>query len=130
MPLAQALNRQAWTFYDGKGWSASMADRATLFTGAPTVTVEHNAYLAAYTAVYAEPMSNSVVIRTAPALTGPWSDPDVLFAADKADGNAYDAVSHREYEEQEGKILYFTFSRSNGQGLFGSEFALVRVTLP
>jgi hypothetical protein len=54
----------------------------------------------------------------------------VLFTADKPGGNAYDAVSHAEYEEQNGKVLYFTFTRSNGQGWFGSELALVRVTLP
>lgn len=130
VPSAQALDRQAWTFYDGSKWSSSMDERTTLFTGASTVTVTFNAYLGAYTAVYAEPMSNRVMIRTAPALTGPWSDPEVLFTADKPDGNAYDAVPHVGYEEQNGKVLYVTFSRSNGQGLFGSELALVRVTLP
>jgi Domain of unknown function (DUF4185) len=130
VPSAQALDRQAWTFWDGSDWSASMSERATLFSGASTITVEFNAYLGAYTAVYAETMSNTVVIRTAPALTGPWSDPEILFTADKPAGNAYDAASHPEYEEQNGKVLYFTFSRSNGQGWFGAEFALVRVTLP
>lgn len=80
--------------------------------------------------VYAEPMSNRVVLRTAAALTGPWSSPELLFNADKPGGNAYDAVSHAEYEEESGKVLYFTFSRSNGQGLFGADLALVRVTLP
>ena len=94
------------------------------------MTVEHNAHLGAYTAVYAQPMSNTVVLRTAPAITGPWSGPKILFNADKPGGNAYDAASHLEYEEQNGKVLYFTFSRSTGQGLFGADFALVRVTLP
>jgi hypothetical protein len=130
VPAAQALDRRAWRFYDGSGWSSSMADRAAVFSGASTVTVERNAYLGAYTAVYAETLSNRVVIRTAPALTGPWSDPALLFEADKPDGSAYDAASHAELEEQGGKVLYFTFSRSNGQGWFGSELALVRVTLP
>src|ERR1700679_1808503 len=107
-----------------------MSERGTLFSGASTTTVEFNAYLGAYTAVYAETLSNTVVIRTAPALTGPWSDPEILFTANKPEGNAYDAASHPEYEEQNGKVLYFTCSRSNGQGWFGAEFALVRVTLP
>jgi hypothetical protein len=127
---SQALDRAAWTFWDGGGWSASMSDRAVVFAGAPTVTVEHNPYLAKYTAVYAQPMSNSVVIRTAPAITGPWSDAKLLFTADKPEGGAYDAASHAEYEQEKGKVLYFTFSRSNGDGWFGSELALVRVTLP
>jgi hypothetical protein len=130
VPAAKVLDRGAWDYYDGSAWSTSMADRIPLFTGAPTVSVQHNAYLAAYTAAYAEPLSNRVVLRVAPALIGPWSDPEVLFTADKPDGNAYDAASHAEYQEQGGKVLYFTFSRSSGQGLFGSELALVRVTLP
>jgi hypothetical protein len=130
VPAEQALDRQAWRFYDGSAWSASMVDRATIFSGAPTLTVEKNAYLGLYTVVYAETMSNNVVIRTAPALTGPWSDPQALFTADKPGGGAYDAVSHAEYEEQDGKVLYFTFTRSDGVGWFGSELALVRVTLP
>jgi hypothetical protein len=130
VPAAQALERNAWTFWNGDSWSESMSDRAAVFTGAPTLTVEHDAYLGAYTALYAEPMSNHVVLRTAPAITGPWSDPKPLFDADKPNGGAYDAASHAEFEEQNGKVLYVTFSRSNDKGLFGSEFALVRVTLP
>jgi uncharacterized protein DUF4185 len=130
VPTAQALDRSAWTFYDGSEWSASMSSRATLFTGAPTITVELNRHLNQYTVVYAQPMSNNVVIRTAPSLVGPWSDERLLFVADKPGGNAYDAVTHSEYEEEDGKILYVTFSRSNGVGWFGSDFALVKVTLP
>jgi hypothetical protein len=130
VPAASALDRSAWTFWNGKAWSTSMSDRAAVFTGAPTVTLEHNAYLGAYTALYAEPMSTHVVLRTAPAITGPWSDAKLLFEADKPEGGAYDAASHPEYEEQNGKVLYVTFSRSNHKAWFGSEFALVRVTLP
>jgi hypothetical protein len=130
VPTAKVLDQAAWTFYDGITWSSSMSDSIPLFSGAPTITVEHDAHLAAYTAVYAEPLSNRIVLRVAPALIGPWSDPEILFTADKPDGGAYDAVSHVEYEEQGGQVLYFTFSRSNGQTPFGSELALVRVTLP
>ena len=127
---AQALDRSAWTFYDGSEWSSSMSSLQTLFDGAPTITVEYNHHVGQYTAVYAQPLSNTVVIRTAPSLTGPWSDESLLFVADKPGGDAYDAAPHPEYEEEEGKILYVTFSRSNGVGWFGSDFALVKVTLP
>jgi hypothetical protein len=127
---AQALDRSAWTFYDGSEWSSSMSSLQTLFDGAPTITVEYNHHVGQYTAVYAQPLSNNVVIRTAPSLTGPWSDESLLFVADKPGGDAYDAAPHPEYEEEEGKILYVTFSRSNGVGWFGSDFALVKVTLP
>jgi hypothetical protein len=129
VPTAQALDRSAWTFYDGSEWSASMSSRQTLFDGAPTLTIEYNRYLAQYTAIYAQTLSNNVVIRTAPSLTGPWSDESLLFVADKPGGNAYDAVTHAEFEEENGKVLYVTFNRSDGVGWFGSDFALVKVTL-
>jgi hypothetical protein len=47
VPLDQVLDRQAWRFYDGAGWSTSEADRATIFSGASTLTIEKNAYLGA-----------------------------------------------------------------------------------
>jgi hypothetical protein len=130
VPAANALERAAWRFFDGDGWSSDEANPAALFDGAPSVSVEHNEYLGQWTATYAEPLSNDVVMRTAPDLTGPWSDAALLFVADKPDGSAYDANVHRELEEQGGKVMYVTFSRSNGQGWFGSEFPLVKVTLP
>src|SRR5262249_51045054 len=83
--------------FDGSGWAASMDARPTPFPGASTITVGRKAYLDAFTAVYAEPLSNRVVIRTAPAIAGPWSDPALLFAADKPDGDAYDIATHAEY---------------------------------
>ena len=99
-----------------------------LFTGAPTVSVAWNAHLGKYLAVYCEPLGNHVVGRTAPALTGPWSEARLLFDAHKDPAGAYDANWHPELDD--GADLYVTFSRSNGMGWFGSEFALVRVTLP
>ncbi len=42
-------------------------------------------------------------------------------------GMTYDALPHPELAEQGGRVQYVTYSRGNGT-LFGSEFALVRVT--
>lgn len=128
--LGEALDRSAWRFWDGERWSAEMSEAVSLFSGAPSLSVSFNRYLGAWTVIYAQPLSNKVVIRTAPSLTGPWSGPKLLFTANKPDEGAYDVNMHHEYEEQDGKTLYATFSRSNGQGWFGSEIALVRVELP
>lgn len=108
-----------------------MSDRKPVFDGAPTVSVGYNAHLGAWTAIYAQPLSNDVVIRTAPALMGAWSPPKLLLtAAKKTGGGAYDANWHREYDQDGGKTIYVTFSRPTGVGWFGAEFALVRVGLP
>lgn len=130
VPLADVLDPSAWAYWDGAAWVGSPASRAALFIGAPTVNLQRNGYLGLWTAIYTEPLSNDVVMRTAPEITGPWSGAELLFVADKPDGAAYDAYVHPEYEEQNGKVMYVTFSRSNGVGWFGSEFQLVRVTLP
>ncbi len=75
------------------------------------------------------PLSSDVVARTAPAITGPWSDEVHLFTADrKGDtGWTYDAYAHPEFSPDGQDVLYFSFTRPNHQGLFGSETVLVRV---
>jgi hypothetical protein len=67
------------------------------------------------------------VARTAPDLTGPWSDEATLYTAPEEHA-PYDAVHHAEYEEDGGRVQYVTYSRPTS-GWFGSEFALVRVVL-
>lgn len=129
VPLEDALDRSAWRFWDGGAWSEALDDATEVFAGAPSVTVAYNAYLGAFTAIYAEPLSNDVVIRTADALEGPWTDPRLLFVANKPDGSAYDSDAHPEYEEEGGRVQYVTFSRGT-EGWFGSEIVVERVELP
>jgi hypothetical protein len=71
-----------------------------------------------------------VVIRSAPALIGPWSEPAKLFTADhkSKDGWTYDALPHPEFAEENGRVQYVTFSRPTGEFL-ASEVAVVRVEL-
>jgi len=107
-----------------------MGSSVTLFNGAPILSFFFDPFIGQWMTVYSEPLSNQVVFRTAPALTGPWSQEGNLFVATYQDGNggtAYDAVVHPELAEQGGKVQYVTYSRPNGTE-FGDEFALVRVT--
>jgi hypothetical protein len=129
VPLAQALDRSAWRFYTGSGWSTEISDSKWLFSGAPIMSVSWNEYLGRYTAIYAPSLTNQVVMRTAPALEGPWSDATLLFVPHHPDGWVYDALGHQELAEEGGRVQYVTFSRGNGMGWFGSDFALVRVEL-
>jgi hypothetical protein len=99
--------------------------------GAPIVGVFFNRHLDRWCAVHSAPLGNDVVLHTAPALTGPWSDPLRLFTADRRTdaGWVYDALPHAEYSERDGQVIYVTHSRPTGVGWFGAEFALVRVEL-
>lgn len=127
----QVLSRAAWSFWDGDRWSSDMGAAKALFDGASILSVARDAHLGLFLAVYSAPLSNEVHVRTAPALTGPWSDEVTLFVADRKteDGDVYDAALHMEYAEEGGRVLYVSHSRPNGQGLFGSEMAVVRVEL-
>lgn len=122
----RVTERSAWQFWNGSDFAAD--GRKSLFTGAPSMTVARNSHLGLWTAIYCEPLSNRVVLRTAAALTGPWSDAKLLFEAQKDPPGAYDANWHPEFDRD--NLLYVTFSRSNHIGWFGSEFALVKVELP
>ncbi len=127
VPFAQALDRSAWSYWDGKGWSSDLSTAQPVFEGASIGGLFFDAHLRAWLAIYSRPLSNVVVFRTAPALTGPWSDESSLFVPDLkgSSGPTYDARPHPELSEGDGQVIYVTFSRSTG--LFSSEIALVRV---
>jgi hypothetical protein len=93
--------------------------------------VGYNESLGRWTAVYSEELSDHVVMRTAPDLTGPWSAPAGLFTADRkgTGGWTYDAYPHAEYAGEGGRVQFVSFTRSNGQGWFGSELVWVRVLI-
>jgi hypothetical protein len=130
VPAADVLVRDAWRFWDGADWVTDWRDAAELFDGAPILSVSWNAYLGAYLAVYAPSLENRVKARTAPALTGPWSDEATLFRTPRmGEGWTYDAVEHAEYAEDGGRVIWISYSRPNGVGWFGSELALWRVEL-
>lgn len=129
--LDKALDRSAWQFWNGSTWTSDMHDTEVVFDGAPIMTVSYNAYLQRWTVIYSDNLSNDVCIRTAEALTGPWSDELVLFVADRkqGDGTVYDASPHPEMAEDNGRVLYISHSRPTGTGWFDAELAVWRVEL-
>ena len=130
VPPSQALNRAAWRFWSGAGWTAALADAATLFDGNDILSVSWAPSLGLFLAVYSEPLGRNVVLRTAARPEGPWSSTLKLFEAQgPVDGNGwvYDAQAHAEFAEDGGRVQYVTYSRSTG--FFQGEFRLVRVAL-
>jgi hypothetical protein len=76
--IAQADAYEVWSLDErGNGvWSSNLQ------TGVPVLenvngelSIGYNAYLRRFLAVYGEPSLNHVVLRTAPAPHGPWSEP-------------------------------------------------------
>jgi hypothetical protein len=91
----------------------------------------YDAYASAWLVTYAPAFSNDVFVRSARELTDAWSEATPLFTADRHGGDpgTYDAYPHPELSPDDGRTLFMTFSRPNGDGLFGSEIALVQVTI-
>lgn len=127
-PLDEILDRSAWQVWTGDGWSADSGDADTLFDGAPIMGLSYNSYLQSWLMTYVAPLSSDIVARTAPELTGPWSDEAVLYTVPSEDA-PYDAVHHAELSEDGGRVEYITWSRATGDSWFGAEFALLRVEL-
>ncbi|MGB6725719.1 MAG: DUF4185 domain-containing protein [Terracidiphilus sp.] len=127
---AQAQNRSAWMFYAGSGnWSSQDSNAVSVFEGDSILSVDWNSYLGLYVAVYSAPFSQNVMIRTAQAPEGPWSNETVAFVAKQpASGNVNDAHAHAEYDLNGGQTIFVSYSR----GLptpFTSEVRLVELQL-
>ncbi len=122
---ADVLDRAAWRFWDGAGWSAELGDAAKLFEGAPIMDVSRSEHHGGWLAIYSPPLTHEIVARAAPALTGPWSQPTTLHR-EPGEHAPYDVVHHAEFAEEGGRVQYLTYSRPT-TGWFGTEFPLVRV---
>lgn len=124
--LDDVQDAAAWSWWDGDRWTAEPEDAATLFDGAPIMSLSYSAWLDAWLVVYSPPLAGAIYARSAPELTGPWSEASLLYTAPES-AAPYDANHHPEYET-DGQTLYITYSRSTG-GWFDTEFPLVEVVL-
>lgn len=129
--LDDILDRNAWSFYAGNNnWVADVAAAAPVFNGADIMSISYNEYLQRFVAIYSEPLGTNVVIRTATKPEGPWTAAKHLFSAlapVSDTGWIYDAVMHPEFELDNGRVIYVTYTRQIAP--FRSELRLVSVEL-
>ncbi|MFY9531176.1 MAG: DUF4185 domain-containing protein [Candidatus Acidiferrales bacterium] len=79
---ANVLDRNAWTFFAGNGdWSTQVGDAVSVFGGDDILNVSWNQFLQRYVAVYSQPLSENVMLRTSPNPEGPWSGEIKAFTA-------------------------------------------------
>ncbi len=114
--LAEVLDRDAWRFWDGEAWSSRVDDAAVVFEGNSQMTVHYNPHLGAYLAVHVDGVSDDVVMRTAPAPEGPWSQAVHAFTAEPAhgDGFVYCGLAHEELMGEGGRLEYVSYYRGTG----------------
>jgi hypothetical protein len=130
--LDAVLRRSSWQFWDGAQFSGQLEDAAEVFTGNWAMSVVHSPLIDQWIAIYAEPLTNVIMARNAPALTGPWSEQIEIFRtpAPAADRWTFDAVLHDEYTENGGRTLYLSYSHPNtALGPFGAEVVWYRVDI-
>ena len=131
VPVDEVLNRDAWLFYAGRNtWVADVTAATPVFNGADIMSISYNTYLQRYVAVYSEPLGANVVMRTATKPQGPWTSAKRLFRAHAPandTGWIHDAVMHPEYELDNGRVIFVTYTRQTAP--FQSELRLVSVEL-
>ncbi|MBF6175523.1 DUF4185 domain-containing protein [Nocardia blacklockiae] len=96
-------NLAEYEYWDGGRWVKGDVNAAAPITGGVgELSVMWNQYLGRYVMLTTDPW-NSVVMRTAPAPEGPWSDPDVLIDTRELPTAYAPAI----FPYQTGRDLYF-----------------------
>ncbi len=125
--LEEVHMRDRWDYFDGDGWSPTLADAKPLFEGAPIMSCAFHSALNLWMVVYTKPFDNTIWARTAPELSGPWSGATALHTVDEPNP-PYDAIWHPEFNIDGGKTMFVTYSRPT-TGWFGRELALLELQL-
>lgn len=97
-------------------WSSTYAPTASLFDSVPNeMSATYNRHLGCYVAIHTFLRENQLVMRTAPALTGPWSEAEVVYRPPRIKENdlVYAAKEHPELARDDGRIIYVTFVNSS-----------------
>jgi hypothetical protein len=93
-------------------WSRQFTPTGSLFDGVPNeMSASYNKHLGCYLAIHNRLRENEIVVRTAPRLTGPWSEGEVAFRPTRrtAADLFYAAKEHPELAREGGRIIYLTF---------------------
>jgi hypothetical protein len=127
VPLADALDKRQWTYWDGHTWNTDPAASRWVYEGgAAGDTIFYDAYLGVFVTVYMPYASNDVYFRVADKPQGPWSEPSKIFTAEQGTDTSYAARVHTEYAQNGGQVQYITYVKNTG--FLSQELPLVQVT--
>ena len=109
VPTDSVLDMDTYEYWDGGDWSGNLAD-AVEIVPAPVgeLSVAWNDYLGRWIMIYLDEPQRGLVIRDAPALTGPWSETHMLV--DSVDyPSLYGSYLHP--LASSGETIYFNMSQ-------------------
>jgi hypothetical protein len=78
------------------------------------MSAAYNPYLRKYLAIHSLHRENKIVMRVAERLTGPWSEPRIVYRPERvADTDLiYAAKEHPELARDNGQVIYVTYVNS------------------
>ena len=97
-------------------WSGTFARTAMLFDHVPNeLSSSYNEYLGAFISLTTYEREDRLVIRTAPEITGPWSEPEVFHRPPRAkpDSLFNAGKEHPAFAREGGRIIYMTYIDSS-----------------
>ena len=109
VPRDAVLDMDAYEYWDGEAWGKSLEEAADV-ASAPVgeLSVAWNAYLDRWIMTYLDELRRAIVIREAPELTGPWSQPTEVVSANDYP-SLYGAYLHP--WASDGEVIYFNMSQ-------------------
>lgn len=93
-------------------WDTAFDPSAVLFDSVPNeMSASYNPHLKKHVAIHSYNRENKLVMRTAPRITGPWSQPEVFYRPPmESEGDLfYAAKEHPELSRDDGRIIYVTY---------------------
>jgi hypothetical protein len=86
-----------------------------LFDAVPNeMSAAYNRHLGLYVAFHSLHRENKVVMRTAPRIVGPWSEPQIVYRPQQVKDTEliYAVKEHPELAREGGRVMYVTFVNS------------------
>jgi hypothetical protein len=96
-------------------WAKKFSSSAPMFDSVPNeMSATPNHHLGMHVAFHSLHRENKIVMRTAPHITGPWSEPQTVFRPEKVSDTdlIYAAKEHPELARENGRVVYITFVNS------------------
>ncbi|MCA9258348.1 MAG: DUF4185 domain-containing protein [Planctomycetales bacterium] len=96
-------------------WGKKFHPTAVLFDGVPNeMSAAYNSFLKCYVAFHSWGRDHALVLRTAPEVWGPWSEPQLVYEPPRLgdDDLIYAAKEHPELARADGRIVYLTYINS------------------